>query len=178
VRFGNASFQLLSVGKKGAIMEQGDAELQVPAILQDSCEIPGPIFTANVTTFTGLQANTFPVNDSRVKLGASAADGTVSAWTLRAGLWRFTGEVVIEFSGTANTSSLGLADWAMRDPATFSTPIATGGINASPITHRIPINLLFHTPEDGWAFQIDAPVTVAADVLIILARGLMQRVAP
>jgi hypothetical protein len=178
MRFGNSVFELLAVGKKGSIMEPGDGELQVPAVLQDSCEIPGPLTTANVTTFVGLQGNTFPVNDSRVKLGASAADGTISLWTLRAGIWRFTGEVVIQFSGTPNTGATGLTDWAIRDPLTFSTPIATGGINVSPVTHRIPVNLLFHVLEDGWLFQIDAPVTVAGDVLIVLARGLMQRIAP
>src|SRR5712664_3826589 len=105
MRFGNALFQQLATGKKGAIVEPGDASLFVPAVLQPVIQIPGP-FTSFVSPGATISQQSFHDNVSRQQAGASGGATVTSTVLFGVGLWRIRGNLVFFFSGTANQANI------------------------------------------------------------------------
>lgn len=170
MRLTGSFFNLLAIGKKGAIIEPGDAELSVPAVWTQGNELPSPLSFVDTTA-----PNTYSHNNQiqRLQPGVDAG-GNTDGFPIAAGVWRLHGYVSIQFTGTVNAAS---------QVSAGITPSAASGaeILASAFLLSTPLNLFYrydfivHLIKDGWLFRITGPATIAGDQLAVQHRVMCSR---
>jgi hypothetical protein len=173
MRFPSAQFLQIGAGKRGAIIDRGDGEMRLPAIVQPIIELPAPM--NNFISATGAQDGTYFDQITKLATGVDAGGNNLSNATMNAGIWRISGSVTCQFKGTDNNNSnftVGLQDPTSAVPAIFRFE----GI--SPISLCVPFNFLFHTINNGWRlFSFTSP-TVAGDLLHLSVLALVKRILP
>ena len=160
MRVPNAGFQLLAAGKKGVVMERTDAQLVIPAVIQDSVEIPQPLISAQVAN-AGPQDNTWDELIQYSVAGVQVATTFQTLGQLAPGVWRVSGSLWHFFTGTSQLLngiffgpiiSGNVAPWMMIPFLNFAQPLFT--------TYSFVVHVLNASP-----IGITKPATIAGDAL-------------
>jgi hypothetical protein len=167
VRFSNALFNFLAMGKKGAEAEPGDGQLVIPAVLQPQAEIPAPILTFT-TSVAQILPGSHIMNTSATRVGAQVAGNADILSQMAAGLWRLDGVVAFAFTGTVQPNGQAEALLVHPDASTF--PLATFLLNSQPVQYHLRVTHCLHLIADGAFLRVTFPATVAGDTLIVMAR--------
>jgi hypothetical protein len=166
-------FSLSSVGRKGAILEPGDGELSLPGIIQPVIELPAPYEAIGSAASAIPRDDTFTLNLSRQQIGVNAGGQTVGAITAGAGLWRWRGQALMQFSGTVNNASAPFL--GIIDPDSNTATWAAMFLNVQPLNLLWTFDYVFNFIRPGWTIFINFPATVAGDFLNADFRMLCSR---
>jgi hypothetical protein len=161
VRVQNPKLQRFASAARGAILEPGDAELQVPAILQPTIELSSPI--DKVLTTIGTLAS--PAQDSFFASNVIQQTGAVVGFSnniafLDRGGWSIDLSFSAAFTGTTNVSkivSLDIADPDSVGANIVVLPFFTGAF----LTWSHTLRFVFQ--RDGWLLRLSVSTTVAGD---------------
>jgi hypothetical protein len=104
MRFPNTLFQLLAIGKGGAIMEPADAELRVPNTLQNVLTLPAPLVIAPGGT-TLIESS--GIGAAQNFAGVTAAQIAKAAQNFAAGIWELNWNYHQQFT----PATLQAANW-------------------------------------------------------------------
>lgn len=170
MRFPNAILQLLAVGKQGAILEQSDASLLVPAVLQPLAELPAPLVTPSA--ITGVNNTSHIAGIFTSQNGAQAGADFASAPTFDSGVWHVRGSVSFSFDGTTNTALS--TQFMLKRPNGDIQALArwahiTGNKGTLAFDH------VFHFIESGYTIVHRLPATVALDLWSLASAWVASR---
>ena len=151
---------------KGAIIEPGDGNLAVPAILQPVLELSSPVDKVFVSPVVAQVEDSFMIYDTQTQVGVAGGVNRTIVKFAR-GAWSFDLTFSGAFTGTTNAAG-GDDAIQMFDPdggamVLFVLPRITGAQQSA----QTKMNVIFQ--RDGWGFAIVTFATVAADALRILA---------
>jgi hypothetical protein len=159
VRIPNPRLVRLGGLTRGAIVEQGDGELLIPAVLQPSIMLPSPITRVLGAGLTFQDS--FITNFANAVTGAQAGATNVIA-TLSKGLWSIRWSMDAMFSGTTAASAGTFLNVVDQVAATMPLK-ALRHISGRQIGDNGELVLLLQ--EDGWHFDSVLGVTIAGDSL-------------
>jgi hypothetical protein len=159
MRIPNPRLVRLAGLSRGAIVEPGDGELEIPAVLQPLVEIPSP--TAKVLGSGLTYADSFITGFNTSATGAQAGATTPIAIFTK-GLWRITWTIDAMFTGTSsavNNSGINIVD-----PTASVTPLRRlTHITGHQIADQGDFVILMQ--DDGWRLDHVFGVTIAGDFL-------------
>jgi hypothetical protein len=166
VRIPNPRLVRLGGISKGAIVEPGDGNLLVPAVLQPSIELSAPVDKVFISPVVAQVEDSFMVYDTQTQVGAVGGVNR-NIVSFARGLWSFDLTFCGMFTGTTNVAG-GDDCIQMVDPdgaamVFFLLPRITGAQQSA----QVKMNVAFQ--RDGWKFAIVTFATVAADALRILS---------
>jgi len=164
VRIPNPRLVRLGGISKGAIVEPGDGQLLVPAVLQPSIELSSPVDKVFISPVVQQQEDSFCVYDTQTQVGV-AGGVQRNIVSMARGAWSFDITFSGMFSGTTNTAG-GDDGIQFDDPdgaamVLFVLPRISGAQQSA----QVKMNVVFQ--RDGWKFVILTFATVAADNLRI-----------
>ena len=152
---------------RGAIIEQGDAELVVPPYLQPVVRLGAPVDKSNPTLPIGagppFQEESFLYSTAVAQVGVNAG-GSFDAATLARGSWEMDFHAVFFFVGTGNGLNQSLVYIIDPDGGIFGLIIFQHfTINAMVASRMSAVPLIFQ--RDGFRLGHSRSATVAGDVL-------------
>lgn len=158
---------------RGAILEPGDSELQVPGVLQPSISLAGPLnaVTSNFGTATDPATDTCFSNSALSQAGVGAGLGTTLVFLAR-GPWELIWHFSAAFAGTSNMSNA--QQLMLLDPGSVQATLAE---LASDPNQVICVNGVLRVifERDAFAIRHTIPATVAGDSVRSTASVLCRR---
>ena len=145
---------------RGAILEDGDGELIVPAIIQPVATLESPM--NRTVPVTGIIEDSFAIHLTSVIVGAFGSGFVGTSGTLAKGKWRLEWTCSMGFTGTTATGNASF--FCLIDPDTNQARIAS----LPHITGRnlaLSGDLEFTFQRDSFSLQLFAATTIAGDVL-------------
>jgi len=157
VRFPSSNYKLLATGKGGAVLDRGDGELIIPAIVQPILEYQAPLAAVAGPSSGDVLSSSFLFNLEQ-DVGPIAV--TANMPNMSAGLWQC--RCVINYTLTTLDGAVTFPVFGLRDPSgtLFSLyrppwfPFARAEV--------FTLDLRFHFIADGWNFSITTPASAVA----------------
>lgn len=158
MRLRSSLSQLLAVGQGGAIMEEGDAELLLPPVLQPVVTIGGPLSSMGGAVGT--------VQQSAIANGASFVSGVAGAFTsdmitLGSGIWLLDLRLRWYFTGTTDVTKS--ASVTFIDPDANTQELLGGGF-FSGIQANEHTQFTIAFDRAGWLVRLRRDPTIAGDI--------------
>jgi hypothetical protein len=165
MRVPNPQLVRLGGSTRGAIVEPGDGELEVPPVVQPIIELSSPVDkVVTLAPSTAVQDSFFTAQVVN-RIGVQAALTTVIT-TLSRGAWAFDLGAHAGFIGTSNLALGTFDELQLVDPDGAAQPIfhfprLTGQFMSWAHTLRVVFQ------RDGWNLNVTTGATVAADNLCV-----------
>jgi hypothetical protein len=175
MRVPNPRLQRLAGLSKGAIIEPGDGELLIPAVLQPCITLVSPL-----SNNRGIGAQ---LDDSGALQTGTSINGVVAAFTnqicsVNQGLWEINWFCQAGFRGTSNAANA--IELLMTDPASVSESLWSMGLLAnsnSEDSGKFTV-LLQSAPGGNWSFSWNLKAaTVAGDLLTSNVMLMLNRIS-
>jgi len=160
-------------GGTGAILEGGELEPEIPAVIQPTFELWGAVPNSTALSTTALGQSGFVFND-RFK-PASTGLSTDTIITLGVGLW----EVLIEVQYSADFAVLPTAIgncffMDLLDPAAGAPRLFTSGAQAN-VQNKHTFLFRLHLRTTPWAFRWSSPATGVGQTLYFNGSAYARR---
>jgi hypothetical protein len=173
LRFPLSHFIRLGTGKRGVIIEPGDAEPIVPGIIQPVFVATGPVNVAAIPV--GIQDQSWGQAGNIFVVGAGAGS-QIQTVTMKAGVWEISGCASFAFNGTVNGVTLA-GDVGFSDPGVAANlSVCQAARNPAAYAFAVHFRHKMHFTEDGWSMYLRTFTTVAGDTLVVMLSMNAQRI--